>query len=120
LKTLQEIFTRVAVHLLTQNERATDKMNNCVYRSSTGLTCAVGCLVTPEAYNNDMEMLDCYASTTREVLAASGIPTDKDTLSLLYDCQQIHDKSLPEAWQAKLQIYAEQNILQMPQLRECT
>lgn len=41
----QEIFEKVAAHLLSQNAQALDKGGNCLYRDPSGKACAVGCLI---------------------------------------------------------------------------
>ncbi len=46
--TKQEIFDKVATHLLTQNEKALNSVGGCVYRTDKGLKCAVGCLIPVE------------------------------------------------------------------------
>ena len=60
--TPQEIFDTVARHLFTQGERSiaasTDYYEddvNCMYRSPSGMTCAVGCLIPDAAYLPSME-----------------------------------------------------------------
>ena len=42
----QEVFDRVARHLLKQNAKATSPRGGCSYRTKEGLSCAVGCLLT--------------------------------------------------------------------------
>ena len=57
--TLQEIFDQVVDHLLTQGKRSIDKNigsgNGCAYRTSSGLSCAVGCLISDEEYRKSFE-----------------------------------------------------------------
>ena len=45
----QQIFDKVATHLLTQNARSAAE-GSCLYRSPSGLKCAVGCLISDSVY----------------------------------------------------------------------
>lgn len=70
MMTNQEIFDTVAVHLLTQNKRAT-KANcstTCQYRTSEGLKCAVGCLIPDEKYTPEMEPYGVYTLIEKNCL----------------------------------------------------
>lgn len=96
--TAQEIFDKVSRHLLTQGEQSvSEDGGKCRYRSPSGLSCAVGCLLP-----------DDVASTCDE-LRASGI----DNLigrglvasycrDLLVDLQWMHDKKSPVVWPLEL------------------
>lgn len=54
--TPQEIFDTVVAHLRRQGRRAvTGVYNGCAYRTSDGLRCAVGCLISDELYKPEME-----------------------------------------------------------------
>ena len=50
----QEVFNKVAAHLLAQGKPAL-KGEDCVYRSKDGLKCAIGCLIPDENYTPEME-----------------------------------------------------------------
>ena len=50
----QEIFDKVAKHLLTQNERAVNASGRCKYRIN-GLKCAAGILISDSDYLPEME-----------------------------------------------------------------
>ena len=52
--TKQEIFNTVAKHLLKQGAAAVDGAQ-CVYRDPSGASCAVGCLIPDEVYDEAME-----------------------------------------------------------------
>lgn len=57
MKTM-DIFKHVGKHLLTQNEQSLvdrDTDRSCAYRGDGGLKCAVGCLITDEAYDPAIE-----------------------------------------------------------------
>jgi len=53
----QEIFDKVATHLLKQGRRSTQPESGemCAYRGADGTKCAVGVLIPDELYNDMME-----------------------------------------------------------------
>lgn len=55
----QEIFNKVASHLITQGVQATrkriDEYSSCAYRGDNGTMCAAGCLIPDEEYNPRFE-----------------------------------------------------------------
>lgn len=58
--TNQQIFDKVALHLLKQGKRAMSDWGNpnglsCSYRGEDGTSCAVGCLIPDEHYVPAME-----------------------------------------------------------------
>lgn len=65
LNTAQEVFDFVANHLITQGrpallsakQKASISVSGvrCAYRADSGDSCAVGCLISPEAYSPTME-----------------------------------------------------------------
>ena len=79
--------------------------------------CAVGCLITDEAYSPDIEK---QAADTEEVLQAlrnSGIDVATWTQSnadaqFLYEIQQIHDYTDVDVWGKELIQFADKNMLQ--------
>lgn len=102
----QEIFTKVKTHLLQQNQRAKED-GGCRYRTSTGLKCAVGCLIPDELYDRSIEgvsvSLNPY-SPLGNALLKSGIPGDDTEIEeMLYDLQKIHDRVTPLYWSTALQ-----------------
>ena len=52
--TNQQIFNKVAKHLLKQGRRARDG-NGCAYRGENGTKCAVGCLIPDALYDDRLE-----------------------------------------------------------------
>jgi len=52
--TQQDIFDIVAAHLWTQGKQSKEG-KDCLYRSSTGLSCAIGCLIPDAEYKPEME-----------------------------------------------------------------
>lgn len=55
---LQRLFDDIAEHLLTQNKKSTLRYNKtrCRYRGDEeGTSCAIGCLIPDEMYDESME-----------------------------------------------------------------
>jgi hypothetical protein len=53
----QEVFDKVATHLLTQARPAFDITAGCLYRANDGTSCAVGCLIPDHLYDKKFETL---------------------------------------------------------------
>lgn len=50
--TPQEAFDKVAVHLLTQNEKSIDDKGNWACRGLNGCKCAIGALIPDEEFDS--------------------------------------------------------------------
>lgn len=106
--THQEIFDRVATHLLGQRQKATipdestgRRLPRCVYRTVDGRTCAIGCLIPESLYNPDLE--GRYPEQLPiEVRRAMGIEAAEP--ALLRDLQKVHDQWGPLQWPEKLAV----------------
>ena len=112
--TKQEIFDKVAVHLISQGCKSMlpDSPAVCAYRGPEGRTCAVGCLIPDEYYSKSMENRDVLHSTpVREALTAAEVlpPEERflaefqddypgSTLSLLRTLQRVHDDGFVSDW----------------------
>lgn len=100
--TLQEIFTKVAAHLTTQNKRSTtytpSGSTECLYRTPEGLSCAVGCLISDEHYSRYLEGQAVASQPVLLALSDSGIPINVPTAKLLEDLQNLHDYVPPHLW----------------------
>ena len=106
---LQEIYDKVKAHLLAQGRPAMFQ-GSCVYRSPNGLKCAVGCLITDEAYDEDLEgvpvrcLLGCNeddeetVAAYEQMLRQSGIDTsNKELVRMLSALQYAHDDGVSDA-----------------------
>lgn len=116
--TPQEIFTKVATHLLTQNKKSTYDVSfstNCAYRGAGGTSCAVGCLIKDEHYDPEIEGEAATSSLVRLALSASGIPITPEALSLLSELQNLHDFTHPEIWPTALAELAQELGLEYTQ-----
>lgn len=118
----QEVFDKVAAHLLTQKARAvySSKIlsisNRCSYRAENGLKCAIGALIPDYLYDERIEgcglgnIMDGAHDEQEQVLAdiiASLELTDE--LTFLLDLQNLHDSDLPDAvkqWPERLLDFA--------------
>jgi hypothetical protein len=98
----QEIFNKVAKHLLKQNEQSMTKTNPglCAYRGAKGLKCAVGCLIPDDMYSSTFEGLG-VKDLPPDVRKSCGI-MNAGTLQLVDDLQEIHDCSSGRHWPAEL------------------
>ena len=97
---MREIFDKVKTHLLAQGERALEG-SMCVYHAQSGLKCAVGCLITEEAYSEALEgdTIDTADDLgLRAALEASGISLDRTTINMLFRLQSIHDEIGANRW----------------------
>lgn len=120
--TLQEIFTKVATHLLTQGKKseifteddADYPDSTCAYRGSNGTSCAVGCLIKDEHYDPGFEGRQVSTIQVRTALNLSGVPTDHETMRLLGTLQHIHDARNTQNWPIALQTLADSRNLEMP------
>lgn len=95
MTTSQAIFDHVTQHLFKQGIAAIDpQIGNCAYRTSDGLTCAVGCLLDDETYEKRFEgyslgsMFDEYEPQTLPALF-------REHYSLLSALQGLHDNAMP-------------------------
>lgn len=64
----QEIFDKVAKHMLTQNRKSVIG-NTCAYFADDGTKCAVGCLIPPTIYDPLMEKTGAIANVMSEAMA---------------------------------------------------
>lgn len=93
----QETFDKIVTHLLMQGKPATKTRENgsvsCVYRGDDGTMCAVGCLIPVEKYSPKLEGRSIGRFTNDELSLIGFDPSDDLMLSLLRDCQRVHDNT---------------------------
>lgn len=117
----QEIFTKVATHLLKQNEKSMLPYRTiCAYRGEHGRTCAVGSLIPDHLYDPVMEGSGVYGGAVHSALVDLNL-VDPDTrympgsrAALLSDLQGIHDQVDPLGWKHELERMADKYKLVMP------
>ena len=115
--TAQEIFDKVSLHLLTQNEKSIAKdefgrQKMCLYRGANGLKCAIGCLIPDDKY--DREAMEGLAASSFNGDTPSCLPNllpqdmpRANGKNFLLDMQDIHDRYQPDDWKYKLVEFAE-------------
>jgi hypothetical protein len=99
----QEIFNKVLDALRKQGHASINKNGSCMYRAENGDRCAVGHLISDEAYSPELEGRRASTSPVQSALASSGVPTDFDTIKLLMELQFAHDRSLKEYGMSKFE-----------------
>lgn len=108
--TIEDIFYKVARHLLEQGKRScgslpdqVGKGESCLYRDGHGASCAVGCLINDSAYSAELEGNSVRSSDVVEyALKASGVDTTEDVLEMLLGLQRVHDTIPAHHWRAAL------------------
>lgn len=114
----QELFDRVALHLLRQNQQCRRPHHDyasgtCAYRSLDGkLACGIGGLISDELYDSELDEVR-YPPVADHVRAGRlrfpDIDNDKVFLSHL---QAIHDQHEPRDWLYQLREFASRHGLQ--------
>jgi len=105
--TLQEIFDKIAIHLIKQNKQSyCDKTSNCAYRGDNGLMCAAGILIPDDEYKPEFER-QTWHNLTKE-----GIVENKFS-SEIRKLQIIHDNSHHSIWYDELIKFAKNHNLQI-------
>lgn len=88
--TNQQIFDKVATHLLTQKTKSMDGFQ-CRYRGPNDAKCAIGCLIPDEVYKCSMEGCTVYDSPIADLF----LPSQRSFLNML---QVTHDKYPAHIW----------------------
>ena len=96
----REVFNKVKDHLLGQGTQSMDETGCCAYRGNDGMMCAVGCLITDEAYTIDIEGKSVEAGAVGIALEESGVT--HIPLGLLKGLQYMHDSVEVEGWPERL------------------
>lgn len=102
---LQEVFDKVAVHLLTQKQKSILAFG-CAYRGEDGRKCAAGVLIPDDQYTPQMEGKG-WTSLTKEVV-------DNKYSKEIQELQNIHDIRYSFEWQFYLKDFAERHNLTFP------
>lgn len=86
----QEIFNKVAAHLLKQGRPARNSEDSCRYRTESGLSCAVGCLIPDRLYSPSFE--GASAPKVIKLLYDAGLADWREHRQLLQELQWVHDE----------------------------
>ncbi len=98
---MQELYNKVATHLLTQNKKSVENYIDCKYRGDNGLKCAIGCLIPDELYTPEFEGLK-LCNLPSVLLESIGI-NSVSCKSLASDLQTIHDHWSVNHWKSELE-----------------
>lgn len=90
--TRQEIFDKVAAHLIKQGCKSMNTEHRCLYRGQDGARCAVGIFIPDDAYKPEMEGLTAaqMSSTFPDALPAAL----RQDIMFLSELQRAHDSSI--------------------------
>lgn len=91
----QDIFDKVAKHLLTQGERSESGFIGCVYRTPNGMKCAIGCLIDDEIYTPEIE-----GKSVDQLSIFTNLSEKKR--DLLIFLQMVHDDYSVKEWSHEL------------------
>ena len=112
----QQIFTRVAKHLLRQGKKALDASGNCAYRGEDGTKCAIGCLIPDGLYRPWFEGTSPgfwpQRQTGVEIAEVSGLTPE--TVDFARRLQGIHDSYGVEQWPGRLRVIGDDHDLRLP------
>lgn len=100
LMTNQEVFDKVAKHLLIQGEKSIGVADKCAYRGENGKKCAIGCLIPDAKYDPSFEGKPLSRDDADEVLRAAGLGWHQRDLG--QELQLVHDGEEPENWKGEL------------------
>ena len=98
---LQEVFDKVATHLLKQGSRSRSKSEGqvgCAYRGDDGKMCAVGCLLKDDQYTPELEGKVSREYAVEKALEGSGINMTRAMRRMLQELQSCHDNAPISEW----------------------
>ena len=92
----QNVFNKVAAHLLSMKEQSVDADGSCMYRGGNNQRCAVGVLIPDEIYDPLIENHDIASLWGMARVSAFDEPLNKFILDnleddLLFYLQGVHD-----------------------------
>ena len=102
---VNKLFYKVQKHLLKQNKQARSPAGSCQYRTDSGLSCAVGCLMTDDIYDSSFEGHNLNDRLVRKALTPIvGVNYELRLLKLdlLHRLQKVHDNEPVEHWASNL------------------
>lgn len=119
--TQQQIFTKVARHLLTQMEKSDNgqpkPLHRCEYHSEKGLRCAIGVLIpwsidTSEFNEDPVELIPLKVQRK----CGFDVTRNGEQSALLDTLQNVHDNFRPIVWAKRLREVAKGYGLKMPKI----
>lgn len=113
--TRQEIFNKVAIHLISQGRKAFSSEGECLYKTKEGLKCAIGCLIDAEDYDSTLENKRVSNLLMKKYLKDHcNINVDLHR-NFFISLQNIHDGYDPGLWKDKLISFGEEYYLDLPE-----
>lgn len=113
--TNQQVFDKVAAHLLTQKRRA-QVDSRCKYRAVLDngevLKCAAGCLIPDEEYTPNFEGKTVYGHISSE--GGWSFEGAVQNVAFLFALQTIHDMHPPEEWLVEFATLAQKSFFGLP------
>lgn len=114
----QEVYERVAKHLIAQGERAMT-IGICSYRDKNNKRCAIGYLIPDEKYTESIEGVGVTAISNMSLAKADKLKSillelGLDDFPFLSDLQLIHDGYKPVEWPRELTRFALKYKLKVP------
>lgn len=98
--TKQEVFDKVATHLLRQGRPSKATFGGGgyrgAYRSKGGLKCAIGVLIPDDRYHKGLE--GCSVKNAKVKASLDGVVDYGECYPLLKQLQFTHDQRWPEQW----------------------
>lgn len=101
----QQVFDKVALHLLKQNARSlaeealgSAESGDCAYRGKDGLMCAVGCLIPDELYYPNMEGSAVSGILAADIRLQELFESEVICGFFLDELQAIHDTTPVQDW----------------------
>lgn len=123
--TKQEIFDKVARHLLTQKQKSVSSGNSCRYRGPKDTKCAIGCLIPDDKWTPKLEgavardLIVAKAAGLRFSLNENELGEVKGPqIDLATILQQVHDLSRTKIWFSELKKVAAIYKLSVKVLKE--
>ena len=103
-----EIFIKISNHLLTQNKKSVNSAGKCLYKTSSGLRCAAGCLIPDKDYDPKMEGDYINGDVKNQLISKffkdSGF-SEKE-IYLIRELQWVHDTKPIKSWRNELNLIA--------------
>ena len=91
MEQMQKAYETIRAHLIQQGRPAVDRRTgSCFYRHE-GLKCAVGCLISDDAYDETLEDATPLNASVQVALMASGWDLTIGGFSMLREMQESHD-----------------------------
>jgi hypothetical protein len=127
--TKQDVINKICNHLMAQQAKSMNaKGPGCAYRGAGNTTCAIGCLIPVDLYNEAIEGTSVYGTDVVEIIEQLvEMPTRQESynsielqekraavLDFLSQLQRVHDTQPITAWASELYDIANEHHLLVP------